>query len=125
VYFLFADCIIYFFVFLFNSDNGKEFIATVVVDLLKESNPNYYSRVVQELHVTRDQGSVESTNKVVQQVLKCISSEYCLRSIQVNWTKLLGQVMAVCNSHSNIWKNLQRLKLRGCVWPEISSTTQM
>ena len=26
----------------FNSDNGKEFIARVVVDLLKESNPNCY-----------------------------------------------------------------------------------
>jgi hypothetical protein len=53
----------------------------------------------------RDQGSVESANKVVQQVLKSISSENCLRSKEVNWTKLLGQVMAVCNSHSGIRKN--------------------
>jgi len=43
----------------------------------------------------RDQGSVESANKVVQQVLKSISSENHLRSKEVNWTKLLGQVMAV------------------------------
>ncbi len=28
-----------------------------------------------------------------------------MRSIPVNWTKLLGQVMAVCNSHSGIRKN--------------------
>jgi hypothetical protein len=48
----------------------------------------------------RDQGSVESANKIVQQVLKSISSENCLWSIEVNWTKLLGQVMVVCNSHS-------------------------
>jgi hypothetical protein len=41
-YFCFTDCIIYIFVLLFNSDNGKEFIATVVVDLLKENNPNCY-----------------------------------------------------------------------------------
>jgi hypothetical protein len=48
---------------------------------------------------------VESANKVVQQVLKSISSENCLRSKEVNWTKLLGQFMAVCNSHSGIQKN--------------------
>jgi len=48
---------------------------------------------------------VESANKVVQQVLKSISLENRLRSNAVNWTKLLGQVMAVCNSHSGIWKN--------------------
>jgi hypothetical protein len=48
---------------------------------------------------------VESANKVVQQVLKSISSENHLRSKEVNWTKLLGQVMAVCNSHSGIRKN--------------------
>ena len=91
---------------LFNSDNGKEFIATVVVDLLKESNPNCYIVTGRPSPRTpRDQGSVESANKVVQQVLKSISSENRLRSKEVNWTKLLGQVMAVCNSHSGIRKN--------------------
>jgi hypothetical protein len=53
----------------------------------------------------RDQGSVENANKIVQQVLKSISSENCLRSKEVNWTKLLGQVMSVCISHSGIRKN--------------------
>jgi len=48
---------------------------------------------------------VESANKVVQQVLKSILSENRLRSKEVNWTKLLGQVMVVCNSHSGIQKN--------------------
>jgi hypothetical protein len=42
---------------------------------------------------------------MVQQVLKSISSENRLRSKEVNWTKLLGQVMSVCNSHSGIRKN--------------------
>jgi hypothetical protein len=96
--------VLYFFVLLFNSDNGKGFIATVVVDLLKESNPNC-NIVTGCTRTPCDQGSVESANKVVQQVLKCISSENRLRSKEVNWTKLLGQVMAVCNSHSGIWKN--------------------
>ena len=89
---------------MFNSDNGKEFIATLVVDLLKASNPNCFI-VTGRPRTPRDQGSVESANKIVQQVLKCISSENRLRSIPVNWTKLLGQVMAVCNSHSGMRKN--------------------
>jgi len=42
---------------------------------------------------------VENTNTVVQQVLKSLQSK------EVNWTKLLGQVMSVCNSHSGIRKN--------------------
>ena len=66
----------------------------VVVDLLKASNPNCFI-VTGRTRTPRDQGSVESANKVVQQVLNCISSENRLRSIEVNWTKLLGQVMAV------------------------------
>jgi len=86
------------------SDNGKEFIATVVVDLIKESNPNCYL-VTGRPRTPCDQGSVESANKLVQQVLKSISSENCLWSKEVNWTKLLGQVMSVCNSHSGIRKN--------------------
>jgi len=86
------------------TDNGKEFIATVVVDLIKESNPNCYL-VTGRPRTPRDQGSVENANKMVQQVLKSISSENRLRSKEVNWTKLLGQVMSVCNSHSGIRKN--------------------
>jgi hypothetical protein len=97
--FVLADYIIFFIVCLFNSDNWKEFIATIVVDLLKASNPNCFIVTVHP-RTPRDQGSIKSTNKIVQQVLKSISSENCLWSIEVNWTKLLGQVMAVCNSHS-------------------------
>lgn len=49
----------------------------------------------------RDQGSVENANKLVQWVLKSICCENRLRSGEVNWTKLLGRVMSVCNSHSD------------------------
>jgi hypothetical protein len=48
----------------------------------------------------RDQGSVESTNKLVQRVMKSISLERCLAGLEVNWTRFLGQAIAVCNSHS-------------------------
>ncbi len=103
--FVLADYIIFFIVCLFNSDNGKEFIATIVVDLIKASNPNCFI-VRGRPRTPRDQGSVESANKVVQQVLKSISLENRVRSIKMNWTKLLGQVMAVCNSHSGIKKHI-------------------
>ncbi len=70
------------------------------------SNPNCFI-VTGRPRTPRDQGSVESANKLVQSVLKSISSEMRLQSPQtkVNWTTLLGQVMAVCNSHSCIRKN--------------------
>jgi hypothetical protein len=72
---------------------------TIVVDLLKESNPNCFI-LTGRPRTPRDQGSIESANKIVQQILKSISLENCLRSMKENWTKILGQVMAVCNSHS-------------------------
>ncbi len=87
-----------------HADNRKEFIATIVVDLIKESNPNCFI-ITGHPRTPQDQGSVESANKIVQQVLKSISFENCLQSIEVNWTKLLGQVMAVCNSHSGKWRH--------------------
>ena len=63
---------------------------SVVVDLLKESTPSCYL-VKGHPRTPRDQGSVESANKLVQQVLKSILSENCLQSKEVNWTKLLGR----------------------------------
>jgi len=85
-------------------DNGKEFIATVVVDLIKESNPNCYL-VTGRPRTPRDQGSVENANKMVQQVLKSISSENCLRSKEVNWTTVFGQ-----KYHQQLQCNLSELR---------------
>jgi hypothetical protein len=82
-----------------HADNGKEFIATIVVDLLKASYPNCFI-VTGHPRTPHDQESVKRANKIVQQVLKSISSENRLWSIEVNWTKLLRQVVVVCNSHS-------------------------
>jgi hypothetical protein len=55
-----------------HADNGKEFITTIVVDLIKESNITCFI-VMGRPKTPRDQGSVESANKIVQQVLKSIS----------------------------------------------------
>ncbi len=50
----------------------------------------------------RDQRSVENANKLVKQVLMSLSRERRMQGIETNWTKILGQVMLVCNSHSGI-----------------------
>ena len=84
---------------IFDTDNEKEFIAQLVVDLMKKNNPNCFI-VSGYPRTPRDQGSVESANKLVQRVMKSISSERCLAGLEVNWTRFLGQIMAVCNSHS-------------------------
>jgi hypothetical protein len=64
-----ADYIIFFIACLFNSDNGKEFITAIVVDLLKASSPNCFI-VTGCPRTPHDQGSIESANKIVQQVLR-------------------------------------------------------
>jgi hypothetical protein len=80
-------------------DNGKEFIAKVVVEMMMDHNPNCFI-ITGHPRTPQDQGLVERTNKLVQHVLKCISSKRCSQSLEVNWTNLLGQVMSVCNCHS-------------------------
>jgi hypothetical protein len=62
-------------------------------------NPNIFI-VTGRPRTPRDQGSVESANKCVQRVLKSISAERHMKGLDVNWTNLLGQVMAVCNSQT-------------------------
>jgi hypothetical protein len=50
---------------IFDTDNGKEFMAQLVVDLMKQNNPNCFI-VTGRPRTPRDQGSVESANKLVQ-----------------------------------------------------------
>jgi hypothetical protein len=66
---------------------------------MKQNKPNCFI-VTGCPRTPRDQGSVESANKMVQRVMKSISSKHRLAGLEVNWTRFLGQVMAVCNSHS-------------------------
>jgi len=82
-------------------DNGKEFIATIVVQLLMSMNP-HCAIINGHPRTPSDQGSVENANKLVQRVLKSICCENRHKiGGEVNWTKLLGRVMSVCNSHSD------------------------
>ncbi len=50
---------------IFHADNGKEFTAFVVADLLKANNLTY-AIVTGHPRTPRDQGSVESGNKILQ-----------------------------------------------------------
>ena len=65
-----------------------------MVHLLMQYNPNIFI-VTGRPRTPRDQGSVESANKLVQRVLKSISAERRMKGLDVNWTNLLGQVMFI------------------------------
>jgi hypothetical protein len=84
---------------ILHTDNGKEFIATLVVDMMMRHNPDCFL-VTGRPRTPRDQGSVENANRMVKQVLMSLSRERQMQGIETNWTKILGQVMSVCNSHS-------------------------
>ena len=88
---------------ILHTDNGKDFIATLVVEMMMRHNPNCFI-VTGRPRTPRDQGSVENANKLVKQVLMSISRQRRIEGIETNWTKILGQVMSVCNSHSGIRK---------------------
>jgi hypothetical protein len=66
---------------------------------MKQNNLNCFI-VTGRPRTPRDQGSVESANKLVQRLMKSISLEHHLADLEVNWTRFLGQVIAVCNSPS-------------------------
>jgi hypothetical protein len=87
-----------------NSDNGKEFIAKIVVEMLMEHNPHCFV-ITGRPRTPPDQGSVENAKKIVQSVLKSISAEQRLKGLEVNWTNLLGPVMSICNSQSTMRRN--------------------
>ncbi len=80
-----------------------------MVELLKANNPNCFLVTGRPL-TPCDQGSVENANKLVQRVLKSISADRRLKGLEVNWTNLLGQIMAVCNSQTGM-KSLNTLSM--------------
>jgi hypothetical protein len=86
---------------LFNiyADNGKEFIATIVRELLVKNNLNCFL-VTGRPSTPRDQGSVESGKKLVSQIRRSLACERRRAGLEDNWTKYLGQIMACCNSHA-------------------------
>ena len=59
---------------IFHTDNGKEFVADLILKLLQETNPNI-SSVTGRPRTPRDQGSVESMNKLIKKVIAMLESE--------------------------------------------------
>jgi hypothetical protein len=77
---------------IFHTDNRKEFIEKLLVNLLKTNNPHCFV-VTGWPRTPHDQRSVESSNKLVQQIMKSISSKQQQASLEDNWIKFLGQII--------------------------------
>jgi transposase InsO family protein len=78
---------------IFHTDNGKEFTARCVLELLRHLNPNIIS-VTSRPRRPRDQGSVENVNKLVKRVLGTVLAEQRMAGQNPNWTEVLGSVDA-------------------------------
>jgi transposase InsO family protein len=89
---------------IFHTDNGKEFTARCVVELLRKLNPNIMS-VTGRPRCPHDQGSVENVNKMVKRVLGMVLAERRLVGENPNWTEVLGSVASTINSQCGRGKN--------------------
>lgn len=89
---------------IFHTDNGKEFTAVYVLEVLRHLNPNIMT-VTGRPRRPRDQGSVENVNKLVKRVLGTVLAERRLAGQNPNWTEVLGSVASVINSQCGRAKN--------------------
>jgi hypothetical protein len=85
---------------IFHTDNGKEFTAKCVLELLRNFNPNIIS-VTGRPRRPSDQGSIENVNKLVKRIIGSIISERRMAGYNPNWTEILGSVAAVVNSQNS------------------------
>jgi transposase InsO family protein len=89
---------------IFHTDNGKEFTASLILEFLRQLNPNILA-VTGRPRRPRDQGSVENVNALVKRVLGSVLTERRLAGQNPNWTEVLGSVAAVLNSQSGRGRN--------------------
>jgi transposase InsO family protein len=82
---------------IFHTDNGKEFTAKVVLEFLRDLNPNILT-VTDRPRCTSDQGSVENMNKFVKRTLGTVLAEYRLVGKHRNWTEVLGSIASAINT---------------------------
>ncbi len=83
--------------YLFHTDNGKEFTAKVVLEFLRDLNPNILM-VTGRPRRPSDQRSVENMNKFIKRTLGMVLSEYRLVGKDRNWTEVLGSIASAINS---------------------------
>jgi hypothetical protein len=81
---------------IFHTDNGKEFTVKVVLELLRDLNPNILM-VTGRPRRPSDQGSAENMNKFVTRTLGTVLAEYRLVGKDRNWTEVLGSVASAFN----------------------------
>ena len=89
---------------IFHTDYGNEFTANVVLKFLKNNNPSILI-VTGHLCTPRDQGSVESVNKLVKRILADVMLEHWRNNLSDNWTYILGQVVSCANNQRSRQKN--------------------
>lgn len=89
---------------IFHTDNGTEFTANEIVELLKQISPNIQT-VTGRVRKPSDQGSVENMNNHVKRVLRSIETSERNKGRTPNWTSLLGRVMAALNKTQGTGKH--------------------
>ena len=82
---------------IFHTDNGSEFTAKEILQLLKELCPSILT-VTGRPRKPSDQGSVENMHKLAKRILHGIEQEERSKGRVPNWTRLLGRMMGVVNS---------------------------
>jgi hypothetical protein len=81
---------------IFHTNNGKEFTAKVVLELLWDLNPNILM-VTGRPPLPSDQGSVENMNKFVKRTLGTVLAEYRLVGKHRYWREVLGSIASAIN----------------------------
>ena len=83
---------------IFQTDNGNEFVARQLLDMIAEINPAIIT-VTGRPRTPRDQGSVERANQTVKRILADVCAERRKDGKDDNWTKFLGMITAQLNTH--------------------------
>lgn len=92
---------------IYHTDNGQEFVAKQVLDLVKEWNPQCVT-VQGRPRRPSDQGSVENMNHQVKKVLTSMEEDCRTNgNPNPNWVFLLSRAMAALNSSKGLGKNDQ------------------
>ena len=88
----------------FHTDNGREFSAKKVLDMVREWNPNC-TTVTGRVRTPRDQGSVENANKMIKRIISSLTAAKRQEGESENWVLQLGRAMASINSYEPSGQN--------------------
>ena len=82
---------------IFHTDNSNEFMAKVVINMIKRINPSILI-VIGRPWTSRDEGSIERANKTVKPMLSDLCAKRRKDSLGDNWTILLSHLTSNLNS---------------------------